>query len=233
MHRHTSLHSAFILHHRPYSNTSLLLECFTASNGRFPAIAKGVRTRSSGGRGLLQPFTPLVIGWGGRGEVKTLTSFEANGLAINLEGRALYCGFYVNELIMRLLERNDPHEGLYDLYQETLDGLASTSEFEQTLRRFELLFLVELGYGLLLDRDAETGEQISPGRRYHYELERGPLLAEMRSASTVKGCTLLALAQDQQLDKEGRKEARMLMRQVLAQYLGDRPLKSRELFQTM
>ena len=224
------LHPAFVLHRRAYSNTSLLLECFTAISGRFPVIAKGVRARSSGGIGLLQPFTPLLIGWAGRGEVKTLTSFEIDGTAINLERRALYCGFYVNELIMRLLERNDPHERLFALYKETLTQLAASRKIEQLLRRFERLLLTEIGYGLLLDQDAETGKQVDPDERYHYELERGPLLAKIGSGFTVKGQTLLGLAQDQQLDKEGSKEARLLMRQVLAHYLGDRPLKSRELF---
>ncbi len=227
---HPGPHPAFVLHRRAYSNTSLLLECLTAANGRFPVIARGVRARSPGGAGLLQPFVPLLIGWSGRGEVKTLTSFEINGATIDLEGRALYCGFYVNEVLMRLLERHDPHEALFGLYRETLAGLAADNEIERILRRFERLLLTELGYGLLLERDAESGAHIDPDRRYHYELERGPLPVRAASADTVKGSTLLALAQDRRLDGEERKEARRLMRRVLAHYLGDRPLKSRELF---
>lgn len=225
--------SAFLLHRKPHSNTSLLLECFTAGEGRFPAIAKGVCAKRTGGAGLLQPFSPLMIRWVGRGEVKTLCGYEPNGTRINLVGSALYCGFYVNELMMRLLERNDPHDGLFNLYEETLNGLASSCDMEQILRRFERVFLAELGYGMVLEQEAATGDFVEIAKCYRYELENGPLLAKPGAANTIKGSTLLALANDTPLDVNGKKEARMLMRRVLAYYLGDRPLKSRELFQTM
>ncbi|VAX09924.1 DNA recombination and repair protein RecO [hydrothermal vent metagenome] len=225
------LKPAFILHRKPHSNTSLLLECFTAADGRFPAIAKGVFAKRTGSSGLLQPFAPLAIKWVGRGAVKTLAVHEPNGSRIHLAGRALYCGFYINELVMRLLGRNDPHDELFHLYMETLGRLATSTDFEQPLRWFECLFLAELGYGMQLEHEAENGDPIELDRYYRYELEHGPLMAKPDAGNTIKGSTLLALAHDTVVDANGRKEARMLMRQVLAYYLGDRPLKSRELFQ--
>lgn len=226
------LHPAFILHRRSYSNSSLLLELFTPDAGRFAAIAKGVRSRHGGATSLLQAFNPLLIAWSGRGEVKTLTSYEANGPAITLEGRALYCGFYLNELIMRLLERSDPHAPLFDYYRQALHGLAGDDELETVLRRFELNLLEELGYGLVLEHEAEQGSPIEPDGMYHYELERGPVAARQGSRDGIRGSTLLALKQQSTLDEEGQREARRLMRRVLTHYLGERPLKSRELFRS-
>lgn len=223
---------AFILHHRPYSNSSLLLECFTASNGRFPAIAKAVRSRKSGGAGQLQPFNPLLISWYGRGEVKGLRLFEQNGPSISLTGKALYCGFYINELIMRLLQRGDPHVSLFHYYQQALNGLAASQALEPVLRQFELKLLTELGYGLVLEREVDSDRPIDPKQQYSYVIEQGPVMPQ-GPGPTVSGSTLLALHQGLVLEGEGLKEARWLMRHVLSHYLGDRPLKSRELFRTL
>ncbi len=227
----SSLHSAFILHRRPYSNTSLLLECFTASCGRFPVIAKGVKSKRSGTSGLLQPFSPLLIGWRGKGEVKTLTVCEASAPAIVLNKKSLFCGFYINELTMRLLERQDPHARLFEFYRESLNKLAGAEEVEQVLRQYERVLLSELGYGLILDQEAETGEPVDPKKHYRYDVEHGPVLISASSKSSISGSTLLALEYDWRLERDGRRESRALMRKVLAHYLGHKPIKSRELFQ--
>jgi DNA repair protein RecO (recombination protein O) len=227
----TQLQPAFLLHRRPYSNNSLLLECFVAGAGRFPAIARGVSARKGQGRALLQPFTPLLIRWSGRGEVRSLNQYEASGRSYPLQGRALYCGFYLNELLMRLLQRSDPHERLFALYADTLAQLAVGDSLEPLLRRFELSLLQELGYGMILDRDIETDTPIQPERHYHYRLEQGPAPADDGDKSVVTGATLLALGSGAPLSPTGIREARLLLRRVLARYLGDKPLKSRELFQ--
>jgi len=228
-----SLHSAFILHRRPYSNTSLLLECFTASLGRFPVIAKGITGRRSGLNGLLQPFSPLLIDWRGKGEVKTLVTSEAKEPTIRLNKKALFCGFYINELTIRLLERQDPHARLFEYYKNALKRLAGAIEVDQVLRQYERLLLAELGYGLVLDQEAETGDAIDPEKHYRYDIEHGPVLINTTSDLSISGTTLLALEHDQMLDKNERREARTLMRRVLAHYLGDKPIKSRELFQVL
>jgi len=229
--KNSSLHPAFILHRRPHSNTSLLLECFTASHGRFPVIAKGVKSKQSGLGGLLQPFSPLLIDWRGKGEVKTLAACEAAGSIIRLTKKALYCGFYINELMMRLLERLDPHHKLFEYYTEALKALSDGVVFEQVLRQYEIRLLAELGYGLNLNFEAETGKPIEPKKYYRYVVEHGPVLMDSDLSSPISGSTLLALEMGCQLDGKEQKEARALMRKVLAHYLGDKPIKSRELFQ--
>ncbi len=227
------LYPAYLLHRKPYSNSSLLVECLTPIHGRFPVIAKGVRSSRRSGTALLQPFVPLLIGLSGRGEVKTLTSFEPQVQALAMEGRTLYCGFYLNELLMRLLGRYDPNERVFYLYGDTLRRIGSTDNLEIALRRFEIGLLDELGYGLLFDQEAATGAPIDPDGRYHYELERGPIVARRKSSPVIRGSTLLALHEGAILDRIAQGEARELIRRALAHYLGGRPLKSRELFHSL
>jgi DNA repair protein RecO (recombination protein O) len=229
---HSRLHPAFILHRRPYSNSSLLLECFTPEQGRFPAIAKGVRSgRAATHVSSLQPFQPLLLRASGRGEVQTIAAVEPNGPPVPLQGEALYCGFYLNELLMRLLGRSDPHPMLFSKYQFTLEQLPPTAGRDRVLRRFELALLTELGYGLLLDREAETGLPIRIDEQYHYVVELGPVRTTIKTAVPISGRTLLVLAGlESEMNPDGWREARELLRRVLTRYLGDQPLKSRELF---
>jgi len=223
---------ACILHRRDYRNTSLLLELFTPQQGRLPAIAKGVKTARSHRAALLQPFSPLLVSLSGRGEIQSLGQAEAEGRAYRLIGDRRYCGFYINELMMRLLERRDPYPGLYAFYLQTLERLTSQDAPDQCLRDFEIQLMNELGYGLLLDQTADTGEPVEPDLTYHYVIEQGPLRRGMGPADhQIHGRTLLCLHNRQLLDETGASEAKRLMRRVLAHYLGDKPLKSRELFQ--
>lgn len=226
------LRSCFVLHSRPYSNTSLLIEFFSRREGRIPAIAKGARARHSKVRGVLQPFVRLLAGFAGRGEVSTLMSVEAGDDLVRLSGQALYCGFYLNELLLRLVQRGDPHEDLFSDYQEALTGLGTGEDIDRCLRRFEMRLLASLGYGVCLDTEAITGEAVSPDRYYRYEIEKGAVMQEAgtRSDADIQGKTLLALAHDHNLGGVEQKEARRLMRHILSHYLGHRPLKSRELF---
>ncbi len=228
----SDLHSCFVLHSRPYSNTSLLIEFFSRRAGRIPVIARGARARRSKIRGVLQPFVRLLAGFGGRGEVSTLVSVEARDDGIKLSGQALYCGFYLNELLMRLLQRGDPHEDLFSDYQKALAELSASVDIEPCLRRFELRLLAGLGYGLCLDTEAVSGEAVRPDRYYRYEIEKGAVIqaAGARSAADIQGKTLLALARGRELVGVEQREARRLMRRILSHYLGHRPLKSRELF---
>jgi DNA repair protein RecO (recombination protein O) len=224
--------NAYILHRTPYSNSSLLLECFTRKHGRFPAIAKGVKGNKKHGQSLLQPFNPIFITFSGKGEVKTLSGFEQGREAPVLKGSNIYCGFYLNEIMMRILARNDPHEELFTHYENTLSGLSLTTDVEPALRSFEVALLNELGYGLLLDEDVETGNKIKHEAYYTYELERGPREIDNPDGNSINGSTLYALAGDIPYKEREKIQARRLMRRVLAQYLGERPLKSRELFKS-
>lgn len=222
---------ACVIHRRDYRDTSLLLELFTPGEGRLPAIARGAKSARSNRAALLQPFTPLLVSLRGRGEIKQLLQSEADGRGYALTGERLYCGFYLNELLMRLLERRDPYPALYVHYLDTLGRLASGEPSDHCLRDFEVLLLQELGYGLLLDHTADSGEPVQPDRDYHYEIEQGPMSqASGPREQSVHGRTLLCLHNREPLDARSAGEAKRLLRRVLAFYLGDKPLKSRELF---
>lgn len=227
------LQPAFVLHQRPYRNTSLLLDVFTRDYGRLGIVAKGVRQRANADRALLQPFNNVLVSYSGRGELMTLTSVERQAQLGELKAKALFSGLYMNELLLRLLHRNDPHDMLFDFYRRSLLELAASPDrVEPVLRQFERNLLMELGYGLSLEQEA-TGRPVSPDEVYYYDIERGPLLAEQAPAAAqprVSGRCLLALATGSFDDPETGKEMKFLMRHVLAHHLNGRPLKSRELF---
>jgi DNA repair protein RecO (recombination protein O) len=232
--RRGHLLDGYVLHRRDYGNSSLLLELFTRSQGRYPAIAKGAKRPGSALAALLQPFRPLLVGVSGRGEVKTLTQAEPSAESPTLAGQALFCGFYLNELLVRLLARGDSHERLYDHYRTALAELAAGPEAAGVLRRFERRLLGEAGYAMVLEREAGEGPPLRPELRYQYHPEQGPqVCAADAPGFTVAGATLLALAADLPLRGEAAREARELMRRVLAHHLGERPLKSRELFRQL
>lgn len=228
------LQPAFVLHQRPYRNTSLLLDVFTRDYGRLGVIAKGVRQRANADRALLQPFNNVLISYSGRGELMTLTAVERLAQLGELKAKALFSGLYINELLLRLLHRNDPHDALFDFYRRSLLELAGNHEkVEPVLRQFERNLLMELGYGLSLEQEAVTGKPVLPGNTYYYDIERGPLAADKTPAAAqphVSGRCLLALAAGTFDDPETGREMKILMRHVLAHHLNGRPLKSRELF---
>ncbi len=228
-----SLQSAYVLHTRPYRDTSLLVEIFTHDFGRIGLVARGVRTSKSRYASLLQPFTPLLISWSGQGELPTLSGTEVAGVAPKLKGDLLLSGFYLNELLMRLLQRGDAHPRLFETYITALASLAETEEQESILRQFEHRLLQEIGYGLILDHEVMNGESIDPKSCYRYLPDRGPVVSSENNEDgiIVHGRTLLAIAQGDYSQSQVRQEAKRLMRAALAVHLGDRPLKSRELFQ--
>ncbi|MCG8044401.1 MAG: DNA repair protein RecO [Candidatus Thiodiazotropha endolucinida] len=228
------LSPAFVIHRRDYRNTSLLLELFLANQGRIPAIARGAKSGHSSRALLLQPFSPLGVTLTGRGEVKNLKQVEPDGHPYRLKQEMIYCGIYLNELLMRLLQRGDPYPSLYVHYQQTLARLAFGESANQCLRDFEVSLVRELGYGLLLDRTADTNEPILQGQIYEYHIEHGPVVATGSGTGIgIHGQTLISLHRGERLDERGRVEAKQLMRRVISYYLGNKPLKSRELFQSL
>ena len=225
------LFRAFVLHRRDYGDTSLLVEVLASGLGRFPAIAKGARRPRSPASALLQPFQPLWLGVIGRGDVRTLTRIEAAGRPVALAGRVLPCGLYLNELTTRLLVRYDPCDALFAFYHAALTELAEGVDLEWTLRRFELHLLGELGYAPPLDREQGGGAPVDPACDYLLDPEQGPRPAVGGDEGLrVSGATLLALARGDGLDVVQRREARLLLRRLLAPHLGSKPLRSRELF---
>lgn len=226
---------AFVLHHHDYGETSLLLEMFTRHHGRLGLVAKGARRARSPLRATLIPFQPLTIGFSGRGELPTLTAAEPSSPAPPFRGEILYCGLYLNELLLRLLHRHDPHEGLFQVYLATLDRLATAGQPEAVLRIFEKRLLEESGYGLVLDHDVINQSPLSADARYRYMPERGPVPASFGNEDgiLIRGSSLLALAREDLTDSTVLTETKRLLRSLLARQLGTKPLMSRRLFRSI
>lgn len=229
-----ALQPAFVLHTRPYRDSSRLLEVFTAEHGRISLLARGARRPARGGSGsaLLQPFTPLLLSFSGRGELKALGAIETAGGAIALRGERIYSGLYLNELLVRLLHRHDPHPQLFAAYGRALSELATGDAVEPALRRFEFTLLHELGYGFELATDGRSGESVREEDWYHYHPDCGLYAREgvmEAQRPAYAGSDLLAMAEGE-FDGRVRLTARRLLRHALAAHLGETPLRSRELF---
>ncbi|MEE9493446.1 MAG: DNA repair protein RecO [Gammaproteobacteria bacterium] len=228
------LSQGVVLHHYPYRDSSVILEVFTREHGRLGIIARGVRSQKSRIRSDVQPFRQLRLSWNMRGELGTLTHIETTRSYPQPQIPALYSAYYLNELMMRLLARHDPHPVLFDTYIETLTALFEHQAVEPRLRYFEKCLLEELGYGLVLDVDVETGEALDPDRYYEYRFEHGPVAArEGHTGVVFQGSHLLAIAANTFQRDDVLSDAKRLMRYILSGYLGDKPLKTRELFRQL
>ena len=218
-----------MLHAYPYKETSLIVEAFTRRHGRVGLLARGARRPRSAMRGVLLAFHPLRLTWSASAELGTLMSVEWGGGQKALAGVGLMCGFYINELLLRLLPRDDAHEALFDAYAEALARLADNGSAQSAiLRSFERRMLAELGYAPVLDRDAANGAAIEPDKRYAYEAERGPVETRRSDGdSVISGRTLLDMAADDYDDARTREEARRLMRALIADRLGGQALHTR------
>lgn len=239
------LQPAYVLHQRAYRDTSALLELFTPEQGRVGVIAKGVRGKKPRWPGLLQTFQPLLISWNQGGELGLLTSAEAQGGALTISPQFIASGFYLNEILLRLLHRHDAQLELFGWYDaalrelSALDAPADLSMLEITLRRFEVRLLSALGYGLVLDQDVHSSMPVQADQQYLYHVEQGPVLVDEREADVhhesfgvpVSGRALLAIHEDDLSADTTRREAKHLLRAVLGHYLGSKPLASRQLMQ--
>ncbi len=230
---------AFVLHTYAYRETSMIVEAFTEQHGRMAMVARGARRPRSELRGILQAFQPLALSWAGAAELKTLVKAEWRGGLALPGGAALLCGFYLNELLLKLLPREDPHPALWRAYASALHSLTTKPQAaaqSATLRQFEVRLLAEAGYALPLTRDADTGAPIDADQRYDYVFDRGPRLhaAEPRpQGPVVRGATLIALATDRYPDADVASEAKRLMRGILDHYLEERRIFSRRVVQDL
>jgi DNA repair protein RecO (recombination protein O) len=212
---------AFILHTRAYRETSLLLDCLTRDHGRVGLVVRGVRReRSRTPRALLQPLIPLQLGWSGRGELATLTQIDAAGAGFDLQGDALLCALYLNELVLRLTPRHEAHPDIFTDYLQTLARLTRGEPQAWTLRRFERDLLAHLGYGLVLDSEGDSGVPIAADQDYCYRHEHGPApWRDSRDGIRLRGSALLALAQDVEPAREDLPALRKLLRALVAVHL--------------
>lgn len=223
------LDEAYLLHRRNYRETSLLLDFFTRSHGRITLLGKGIRRNKRHHAAVVWPFVPLTIAWSGRGDLPVMSNAEHTGPGGFSDPRQLACALYLNELMVHLLAPGDPHPCIFDLYRSTLLELILTREAAKPLRYFELNFLEEIGYALILDRDAETGAPLQPDRYYRYRFDRGPVESESVSDS-FRGSTLLRLGRRELDATSDMGEAKRLMRRAITNVLDGRCLHSRELF---
>ena len=233
----------YVLHSYPYKETSLILQVFTEHHGRFGMVAKGARRPKSSSRSTLVPFLPLVLDWFGRGELKTLKTGEADGPALPLAGAALLAAFYLNELLLKLTHRDDPHEGLYAAYHDAIGELRTLSRstvkpaadaVEPVLRRFEMKLLREVGYALELTREAGTHAPIVAEQDYLYYVERGAVLAGVgleprANAVKLRGLTLHHLERGELSDPVTATQAKQLMRLIIQHVLNGEELSTRVL----
>ena len=230
MKRRADHEPGYVLHTYPYKETSLIVEAFTRRHGRVALLARGARRPRSAMRGVLLAFHPLRLGWSGAADLATLITAEWGGglqpASRPRAGRGLMCGFYLNELILRLLPREDAHEALFDAYGDALARLSGGDAFPAVLRSFEKRLLAELGYAPVFDRDALSGAPIEPASSYVYEPDRGPVRAS-HGELLISGRTLLDLAADDYTRSETRDEARYLMRALIGQRLHGQVLHTR------
>lgn len=220
----------FVLHRKAYSETSLLVDLFTEEAGRLTVLAKGARAKRSAWKSVLQPFTPLLLRWSGKGSLKTLTKAEPAAITLPLQQTALFSGFYVNELLSRVIEPETPNASLFQDYLQCLTRLAAESSVEPALRTFEFQLLQTLGYGVCFTHCAGSGLPVDSEMTYRYREEKGFIASLIKDNLTFYGRDLLAFeAQDFQ-EPSVLLAAKRFTRIALKPYLGSKPLKSRELF---
>jgi len=234
------LQTAFVLHSRPYRDSSLIIDFFTLNHGRISAVARGVRAARSHSKALLQPFSPIVVSCVGKGELLTLRKVEEQSIPYRLFGEVLISGLYLNELLQRLLPRFDPYPHLFQAYQTTLTALAKEKTVkEMDLRRFEKTLLKELGYAVSLSHELHNGVPLQADQYYHYQPNSGVALLNGPHSRhnnafnqyVFLGKHLLAIEQDQLQDSLVLRDAKRLMRLALHAILGHKPLQSRQLLQ--
>ena len=221
------LSPAYVLHSRPYRDTSALVDLLTLHEGLQRVVWRGARGSRKGSGPQL--FVPMMVALAGRSELRTLAAAEAAGSYVTLRGDQLFSGMYLNELLLRLLRAADPQPLLFAAYQAALEALAGAQPVEPVLRRFEWQLLDVLGYGFSLTVDA-SGQPIDPAARYVWQADQGLVRIEMPPEAGLPGAALLSIAAGEWAEPGTLRAAKLLMRQALSVHLGDRPLISRQLF---
>jgi DNA repair protein RecO (recombination protein O) len=225
--RRVHLAPAYILHHRPYRDTSRILEVITREHGRLSLFARGVRGPKAKLASVLQPFQLVLLSWSGRGEAAQLTAAESADRGPPMPSLCLMASFYLNELLLKLTTRHDPLPALFDDYHATLEGLRQGSPLEPTLRVFEKRLLEALGYGLELAVEAQTGKPIEADEYYHFRPAQGLFPTVAAAAGAVSGHSVLSLAGERLQSERDLEDSRRLLQAALAQCLEGRELTTR------
>ncbi|UVW30411.1 DNA repair protein RecO [Massilia sp. H6] len=220
----------FVLHSYPYKETSLIVDMFTRDYGRVGMVAKGAKRPLSKLRGVLQTFQPLSVSFSGKLELRTLIDAEWVGGMLPLEKTPLLCGFYLNELLVKLLARDDRHPALFDHYVSTLNQLAHGEPVPIVLRKFERALLKETGVAADLGRCTTTRAPVLHAGDYVVDPERGARAAHAGEVwPVVAGKTLLDMEREDYSDPATQAQSKQLMRFLLAHHLNGAPLNTRQI----
>lgn len=230
--------SGVVLHTYPYQNSSLIVVFFLKNYGKVSAVAKGVKEKKRiyNKLSLLQPFQKIRVSLSGKQELLLLNNIETADTCWNLSGKSLYCSYYLNELLLRLLPSDIDCSKLFWLYNKILDiFISDDNSLEAALRLFELELLEFLGYGLNLEHDIDSGSPIDEHKNYYYFMASGASTKTKSNSKSlpIYGKTLVDLAQRQFSDRKTLQQSKRLLKWTLAEYLGDKPLKSREIFKQL
>lgn len=227
---------AWLLHRRPFRDTSQILDILSRNHGRLAVIAKGSRGAKSKLRGILRPFLPLQLSWVIRSDLGTLTGAELIGAPISLTGDTVLSGYYVNELILKLLHRHDPQPEIFSAYGQTIERLAGSVDVAPCLRQFEIELLRMLGYALNLDHDTETRKPLRAGQKYEYRAAEGPVPVKnggQGGSLVFTGAELAAIRRLEFTDRNVLRNAASLLRHVIAYHLDGKELKSRKVLRDL
>lgn len=229
-----SLEPAYVIHRRAYSDTSLIVELLTPEHGRVSVLARGVKKGKSQKSLLLQPFRSLHVSWTGRGELPVLNAAEEAGKTIRLQGEALACGYYVNELVYHLVPKHEPAPDLFTHYWPTIESCCHAESMQRALRHFEVVLLEQLGLSPTLDHDVISGKPTDPDSIYFYRIPEGPIVSDSAKGNGVEvsGATLLKIVAMDFSDPQVQNEAKRLTRALLHYHLDGKPLLSRALFKS-
>jgi DNA repair protein RecO (recombination protein O) len=218
---------AYVLHQYAYRDTSRIVETFSAEHGRLTLFARGAAGPKSGLRAVLRPFQRLLVSWSGRSEACQLVTAEIDGPATGLPPKRLMSGFYLNELLLKLTVRADPHPEIFAAYGEAIRSLSAGDDEEGCLRRFEKRLLEDLGYGLELAQ-TNDGHPIESERYYRFKSQSGPQLCVAEAPGAVYGRSLADLDREDFADDRTLRDAKRVLRAAIDACLEGRPLKSRE-----
>jgi len=234
-HRRVQQQPAFILHHRPFRDTSQILDVISHDHGKLSLVARGSRGVRSRLKGILRPFMPLSVSWVIKSDLGTLTGAEVHGAPLSLYGDALLSGFYINELILHFLHRHDPQPEIFDAYVQTIQALAAAGdEVAPCLRQFEIELLRQVGYALNLDYEYGSQQALDKEQYYDYRVEQGPVAVSRTDGPLIfTGAMLVAIGEQQFARPDVLQAANRLLRDVVAFHLGGKELKSRKVLQEM
>lgn len=233
-------HQCFLLHQRAYRETSVIIDLLSETEGRVSLVCKGVRgsgKKSAMLRSVLQPFAGLAVSWSGKSDLKSLRQAEVLVPAPQFSQHQLFAALYLNELLVRLFQQGESHIDLFQEYRSAIADLAladasDMSHTEIPLRRFEFKLLATLGFEVDLAYDAGSGECVEATAFYRYTSDIGlnKVLGNSRHSDLIAGEDLLALHSHDYSRESVRRAAKKIVRIALAQHLGGKPLKSRELY---